>query len=945
MVEKHILLDNSEEIEILASFPHYRTTEIDYVVRNQVGEEFVLTQKELESLTSKSSREFSKEEKLQLFLTYFQGRKDVYAKRYFRKDGQKGYTPHCGIEWTSQCPKKFLNNPRFDCSKCKYRQLLPYDESAVIRHIQGPQKDYYGIYPLLKDDKTYIIVLDFDKENAELEARAVVSAAQRYHLTCLIERSQSGKGIHLWIFFEKAIPAYLARKLASLLLLDASSHSDVNFMSYDRMIPMQDTLPKGSFGNLIALPLKWENVQSGKSTFLDKNFKIVSPAHLWEHLSSAPRYSQQAVESFVEALALENPIQEYHIRPEKLNPSQSSLPKHINVRRAGELVIPKEKITRKEQIALLYLASFKNPEYYKKQKMRTITWDTPRLITSGREDTENIYLPRGLEKTLDSLIENVEIKNEQTQGSKIELEFKGQLYPEQKEAARAIQNQDIGILCARTGFGKTVVAAQAIAQRKRSTLILVQNHNLEKQWQKRLSEFLDIQTEPAPEYTPTGRIRKKTKIGLISRNQAKQATEIIDVAMMQKLARLSSDDLKELFSHYGFIIIDECHHIAALTFEKVIRLASSKYLLGLSATPEREDGLTPIIFMRCGPIVFESQKLSQENPLLKSYMYPRYTSIGELDRTFEDLSYPEQLNFLSKSKIRNQQIIEDINQNYQEGRTSLVLSERLEHLDLLKNLLDENVKSFTLVGGRSKKQTQAIINELQNEEEAFVLFASSKFVGEGFDLPQLDTLFLTLPFKAKGSHKQYLGRLQRNLLDKDELRVYDYVDISSPLFGSMYQKRLRVYKEMAYELAEDKATKKYQAHLFSQTDYEPAFKDDLLTAKAEINIFVPVISSKLSQILVGLKFQGISVKVDLLASEKLNENLKQHQEKQIKYLKGAGILVQFSENISQSIAIIDSQKMWYGNLNFLTQSTSQATSISFSSDIIADEILKMLEVY
>jgi superfamily II DNA or RNA helicase len=943
MTDKLIFLNNSEKIEILASFPHYLTKEMYYIIRNQLGEQFVLTQNELESLARVSSREFSKEEKFQLFMSYFQGRKDVYAKRYFRKDGQKGYTPHCGIEWSKDCPKSFLNNPRFDCGKCKYRQLLPYDEQAVNRHIQGPQKDFFGIYPLLKDDKTYLIVLDFDKENAELESKAVVSAAQRYHMTCLIERSQSGKGIHLWFFFEDAIQAHLARKLGNQLLLDASNHSDVNFMSYDRMIPMQDTLPKGSFGNLIALPLKWENVKAGSSTFLNENFKTVSSALLWEHLSNIPRYSQQEVDSFIEALVLENPIQEYQIRPEKLTLSQSSLPKIIKVQRAGEFVISKRNLTRKEQISLLYLASFKNPEYYKRQKMRTSTWNTPRLITSSREDENNVYLPRGLEKTLCRLIENVEIKDAQTLGRKIELEFKGKLYPEQEEASQAIQNQEIGILCARTGFGKTVVAAQAIAQRKCSTLILVRNQNLAKQWQKSLSELLDIQTEPAVEYTPTGRIRKKAKIGLISGSQSKQTTQIIDIAMMQKLARLTSKELEELFSHYGFIIIDECHHIAALTFEKVIRSASAKYLLGLSATPEREDGLTPIIFMRCGQIVFESQKLSQENPLLKSYMYPRYTSIGELDRTFEDLSYPEQLNFLSKSKIRNQQINEDINQNYQEGRTSLVLSERLEHLDLLKDLLDENVKSFTLVGGRSKKQTQAIINELQNEEEAFVLFASSKFVGEGFDLPQLDTLFLTLPFKAKGSHKQYLGRLQRNLLDKDELRVYDYVDISSPLFGSMYQKRLCVYKEMAYELAEDKATKKYQAHIFSQTDYESAFKDDLLTAKAEINIFIPVISSKLSQILVGLKFQGISVKVDLLASEKLTENLKQHQEKQIKFLKGAEIPVQLSENISQSIAIIDGQKMWYGNLNFLTQSTSQASTIRFNSDKAADEMLKTLK--
>lgn len=933
---KYIILQNKKKIEIVDSISHFITKEIQYLIKDETGEQFIISQQELECLLPKT--EFSKEEKLQLFLDYFQGREDVYAKRWISKE-KKGYVPHCGNEWTYQCPKKTQNNPRFDCNQCKKRLLLPYDQNTVLKHIQNGQKDFYGIYPMLEGDKTKFIVLDFDKENALTEAKSVVKAAQNYQIDLLVERSQSGKGVYLWLFFGEAIPVYLARKLGNLLLLDTTNHSEINLMSYDRMIPMQDSLPKESFGNLIALPLKGENVKEGRSTFLDQNFNLVPSQYLWRHLSLIYKYNLEETKHLIEKLEIENPIQEYTKEPQK-SASKVSYPKRIQVVKSGELIISKDNLTRKEQILLMYLATFKNPEYYKRQKARTTTWGVPRLITSTREDGEFIYLPRGLESSLKSYVENVQISNQQIDGDKILAGFNGKLYPEQEKAVSAIEKKEIGILCARTGFGKTIVAANLIARRGVSTLVLVQNQNLAEQWQTQLLRFLEVKTDPYVEYTPKGRVKKKDRVGIISGSKLQQ-TKVIDIAMIQKLSRLSKVDLKKFFSNYGQIIVDECHHIAAQSFEEVIRETSAKYILGLSATPEREDGLTPINLMRLGNIVFESEATSQVNLLIKNYLYPRYTSIGEIDRSFEQLGYAEQIGFLAQSKERNRQIIADIQKNFQLGRTSLVLSERVEHLNILQEMIGKKCRIFMLSGNQTKKRNQQIISELRQEVQPFILLATSKLVGEGFDLPQLDTLFLTLPFKARGSHKQYLGRLQRDLVNKDELRVYDYVDISSGMFANMYQKRLKVYHEMEYELAEDEATRKYQACLFSNSDYEEQWIDDFNSVQTKVECFVSVLSKSLSGRLGKLVAQGVKVCVYTQDCNLLNEHIKAHQAQQILYLEKKGVNIKLLNQISQNISIFDECKCWYGNVNFLSKSKCEGSVIRFDSEKMAKELVEI----
>lgn len=323
---KYIILKNKKKVKKIETLPHFITRDIQYLIEDENGDRFIISQQALEQLLPKS--ELTKSEKIQLFLTYFQGRKDVYAKRWVTSDGRKGYVPHCRHEWTYQCPKKTQNNPRYDCNHCKQRQLIPYDENTVLSHIQNGQKDFYGIYPMLDGDKTQLLVLDFDKASALSEVEVVIKSAQKYQIDLLIERSQSGQGIHLWLFFSEAIPAHAARKLGHLLLLDTTNHSAINLMSYDRMIPMQDSLPKGALGNLIALPLKAENIREGKSTFLDENLNLVPSQYLWQHLSTIHQYSLLEVNDLIIQLESENPVQTYS-RDLVKNSSKVTYPKKI----------------------------------------------------------------------------------------------------------------------------------------------------------------------------------------------------------------------------------------------------------------------------------------------------------------------------------------------------------------------------------------------------------------------------------------------------------------------------------------------------------------------------------------------------------------------------------------------------------------------------------------
>lgn len=881
-------------------------------------------------LTITEPEKLTTQDKFKLFYQYFRGRQDVYAIQWKNLKGKTGYSPHAKGEWIQETIGQHVKN------KFVVEAYYPYTLETVENHIRGTLKDFQlgtGIYPMLPDDRTYLVVMDFDDETAKETVEPVLRVCENYQVIPLIELSQSGKGIHLWFFFEDAIPARLARHFANLLLRHAmSKNTQLDFSSFDRIIPMQDTLPSKGFGNIIALPLRTQKVLDGKTIFLDKYFKPV--ANMWQKLAQTPQYNKQNIEEFIEKLEQALPIQLFNNKTAIDNPNPM-IKRQLTVLSRGELLIDKQQLTRKELIQLAHLATFRNPDFYKRQQMRMGTWETPQYITGAREDETYLYLPRGLKTRLDDCVEKINILEEYSYGRPISVSFSGQLSPEQEKAKQAMMSHTMGIISARTGFGKTVLAASIIAEKKVSCLIIVHNRLLADQWEQRLTDFLTIQTEPVVEYTKTGKIRKKTLIGRFGGGK-KLLSEVIDVALFQSLS--NRDDLSELFSKYGMVIVDEAHHIAAQSFEETIKFANSAYLYGLTATPERKDGLTPLLFMRLGEIIYENHLEAEDSLLIPQYFYPRFTNYGEFNSV---TTYHEHLHQLTKDSHRNQLIIRDIVENIRDARSSLVLTERLEHVDCLYALLKNELKDvniYRLKSQQSKKENQQLIEEMNQLKEPFVVIATGKFVGEGFDLHQLEAIFFCLPFSWKGSTQQYLGRLQRNVADKRELRIYDYIDASVNMLTKMYYKRQREYIKLGYQLAEDEQTHRNQTQLYNGKNYlSTLLKDSQQTT--HIYLSVTHFSQALVNQLESLSLKGKTITVICRHPIKPNglSHLKaQAYIKRLKELKIQCILVQINP---QPFVVLDDGLIWYGDLRFYTTNDVNKNSIRLINQELASKLL------
>jgi len=822
-MQKEVQLKNGEVILLIERLSNWTGDEEYFKIQRQDGTTCVIKAAKLKTLKQQNANtsQLSTPQKLQLFYSYFRGRPDVYATKWeSSKTGKTGFSPHGEGQWVVKDGK----------NKKEIDNYYPYTLETVNDHIRTKKYDFKmgaGIYPILEDDTTYLVVLDFDGEGAEAEATAFVDVCRKNKIDVLIERSQSGQGIHLWLFFEEAIQASTARLFAQLILRQAMAQAEVmNFSNFDRIIPMQDTLPSKGFGNIIALPLRADKVREGKTVFLTDDFDSVDD--LWEKLASVSKYSKNDVHSLIEKLKENLPVQ-----------------------------------------------------FYKRQNMRTSTWNTPQFITSASEDEQSLYLPRGIQPKLDQLDTEISFEDQLLDGHPIDISFKGRLRENQQKAADKLFENDIGIVSAPTGFGKTVVAAHTMAERKISTLIIVNSKVLADQWKERLEEFLDIQSEPFTEYTPTGRVRKKDKIGELHSGK-ENLSHNIDIALFQTLA--NRDNLSEYLEPYGVVIIDEAHHVAAKTFEDVIKQIKARYLYGLTATPERKDGLTPILFMRLGEMIYEQEVNQSEGLLTPKYFYPRFTSYSDYN---PELTYVKHLNNMVEMEERNDLIISDVLENIQERRPCLVLTERVAHVDVLNEILTEKLDEkiiYALSSEQTKKENKAKINDMQTQNKAFVVIATSKYVGEGFDLPQLESVFFSLPFSWKGRTNQYIGRLHRNLDDKKELRVYDYIDIGVEMFARMYQKRMKEYTKLDYQMAEDDKTRANQTQLYTATNYKDSLDFDITQAK---NIVMGIVSVRKIQLSKLKKLRETNTQIKSLIKKDKSEK----QPDAIEKLQRLGIII------------------------------------------------------
>jgi len=743
----------------------------------------------------------SPEAKIALFRSLFRGREDVYAARWEGREGRHGYVPVAERDW-----KAYLASPPEDRKRVdrQTRKLLPLSDDAIRKHLAG--EITAGIYPLLPDETCWFLAVDFDKKTWQLDAAAFLATCQEVGIPAALERSRSGRGGHVWVFFENGIPAATARKLGcSILTRTMERRHQVGLDSYDRLFPNQDTLPKGGFGNLIALPLQKIPREAGNSVFVDAEFNLYPDQ--WSFLATVQRMSISTAEGLVEeaarrgdvigvriSLADEDQSDPWTLPPSRKRaerPVQGPFPERVRIVRANLVYIEKQGLPSALLNRLLRLAAFQNPEFYKAQSMRLSTFNKPRVIACGEEFADHIGLPRGCLAEVKALLKShdiePEVRDERFAGTPITVEFHGQLRPRQQEAGSMLAAHDEGILCAPTAFGKTAVAAWLIARRKVNTLVLVHRQQLLDQWRQRLAIFLDC---PLP------------SIGQIGGGKTER-TRTIDVALLQSLHR--HREVKDLVAEYGQMIVDECHHISAFTFEQVMKQVKARYVLGLTATPARKDGHHPIIYMQCGQIQFglNARQMTEETPF-EHKMIPRYTGFrlgpGMTDVTIQDL-YASLVN----DPERNELIVGDIVQAVAEGRAPLLLTGRTEHLKYFAARLEGSVKNlFVLKGGMGKRQRQSVAEALAGvpENEARVILATGSYIGEGFDDARLDTLFLALPISWRGTLQQYVGRLHRIHDNKRVVEVYDYVDVDVPMLARMYERRLKGYAAMGYTITD-----------------------------------------------------------------------------------------------------------------------------------------------
>jgi superfamily II DNA or RNA helicase len=750
------------------------------------------------------------EAKFALIYKLFRGREDVYARRWESpKTGKSGYQPACRNEWAAGlCDKR-----RVKCLDCPNREFLPVSESVLRCHALGREdakdrtsRDYtIGIYPMLRDETCWFLAVDFDKSSWKQDSAAFMETCQRHDIPAGLERSRSGEGGHAWIFFAEPVPATLARQLGAFLITDTMKRRpEIGFDSYDRFFPNQDTLPKGGFGNLIALPFQGSVRKHGNTVFIDEDFAPY--ADQWAFLSSLKPMSLSSLTSIVEEAQKRGDIMGVRMvvtddeddKPWMAPPSrklsevpiEEKIPDSATIVLGNQIYIEKVDLPSALRNKLISLAAFQNPEFYKAQAMRLPTFDKPRVISCAEDFTKHIALPRGcLDETMEllqSLGIRVTLVDERNSGTPISVKFHGELTPEQSRSAKILVAHENGVLAASTAFGKTVVAISTIATRGVNTLIFVHRQQLMDQWIVRLATFLNIDPK---------------QIGRIGGGKHKP-TGFIDIGLLQSLCRKGVVD--DVVANYGHMVVDECHHISAGTFEQVARASKARYVLGLSATPTRKDGHHPIIFMQCGPIRYRDNARNQaalrpfEHKLIvrrTSFVLPTELSSQEkpaIQDIYSALCLDEQ---------RNSMILDDIVAAVETGRSPVVITERTEHLDLLAGELGKVVRNvIVLRGGMGIRQRRAVIERLESipDSEERVIVATGRYLGEGFDDARLDTLFLTMPISWKGTLSQYAGRLHRIHANKKEVCIYDYADLNIRILARMHEKRLEGYRSIGY---------------------------------------------------------------------------------------------------------------------------------------------------
>ena len=887
----------------------------------------------------------SLQEKVDLFRILFKGREDVFARRWYSKaSGKGGYQPVCQNEWNRQlCDKR-----KFKCAECPNRQFAALTDKDIYRHLEGKDtdgRDVIGLYVLNEDNTCHLLCTDFDDKNCEHgyqeDVIAFVDVCKSWGVPCSIERSRSGNGAHVWIFFEAPVLAVKARRLGNAILTEAMNRDGrISFKSYDRFFPNQDTLPEGGLGNLVALPLQGNARKNGNSVFVNEYFEPFRDQ--WEYLLNISKFSVFALEDILKQTANILPLGDLSKTSESkpwevpvtAKIEKSDFSSEIVITRSNMLYIPLTLLSSKVLNHFRRIASFRNPEFYSKQALRLSTYQTPRIISCADLTDEYLALPRGCEDAVTTLLKEKNVayrfEDKTNHGKTISVHFKGELRNEQHEAVNILTSCSNGVLSATTAFGKTVAAIGLIAQRGVNTLILVHTKALLDQWVQRLEQFLTIDDMPVTEEGKRKRKKPLSPIGTLS-STGNKLHGIIDIALMQSC--ISDNEVKPFVKDYGLVIVDECHHVSAVNFEQILKVINARYVYGLTATPIRKDGHQPIIFMQCGPIRYNADaKAQMQNQSFQRLLVPRFTPFRPVNG--EDLSFTKVSQQLAEDEYRNLFIVKDVIEALKEGRSPIILTSRTAHVGILAELLKPHCPNvITLVGSESTKEKRQKMERLQSIplSEPLIIVATGKYVGEGFDYARLDTLFLVSPVAWKGIVAQYAGRLHREFEGKQDVQIYDYIDIRVPVCESMYRKRLKGYASIGYRIRNDEMFDS----LFPTTDliydglnFVSPFVSDLSQCKRSVVISCPKVKIgrqiQIAERLIDLATNGMEVV--LYTKEENEDTLRlQHQ----------GISVIIISHLSLHAAIIDKSTIWYGSVNILGYRSAEDNLIRFKNPEIA----------
>ncbi|MBT3179086.1 MAG: DEAD/DEAH box helicase family protein [Desulfobacula sp.] len=894
-------------------------------------------------------------EKISLFMSLFKGRKEVYAKKWQNKKGFSGYSPVCLNEWAPG----ICNKPKIKCAKCGNQSYGSLNESVIEKHLRGGA--VIGIYPMNLDETCHFLAIDFDKEGWKKDISVIRNICSQFEIPIAIERSQSGNGCHAWFFFDQKVSAVSARKFGtSLLTHSMDKRYEISFKSYDRLFPNQDTMPKGGFGNLIALPLQKVARDNDNSVFIDENFKPYSDQ--WQFLSSIPKLNEKNMMSLITELTRGNDLGTLKNEVSETKPwvkqsivlKKHDFPETVKIVTSDMLYVEKKGLSQKALNTLKRFAAFKNPEFYKAQAMRRSTYGKDRVISCSDNYENYLALPRGCEDDIKSLLKRKNVtlihEDESNPGKMINIEFRGVLRDEQQSALDALSAHDNGVLSAATAFGKTVIGAKLISIKKVNTLVLVHRQQLLSQWRESLEQFLII-NESLPEL-PQKRGRKKEQnlIGHMAAGKDKLSS-IVDVAIMQSMN--VKGVVREAVKNYGMIIIDECHHVPAVTFEQILKNAPAKYIYGLTATPARPDGHHPIIFFYCGPVRFSVDPKEQaEKRPFDHYLVPRFTSFKTMpDDDEKELSLQEIKANLITDEIRNQLILDDALECYEKGRKILILTGRVAHVEELGKKLKKKVPNvICLTGGMGVKKTAQVMEKIDviADAEPFVLVATGSYIGEGFDEPRLDTLFLAMPIAWKGTLHQYAGRLHRLCNTKKDVQIYDYVDLHVRMLEKMYGKRLKGYASIGYKA---KATTFPDAPtniIFTKDSFFSVYLQDITVASKHLLIVSPFVTKKRILQMIG-HFKEVlkrQVKITIITrpADEFKKDRRTTLENIFSMIDKAGISLVLKSNIHQKFAIIDKKITWYGSINLLSFGYSEESIMRLESSSIAHELIQSIEI-